>query len=264
MPVKILIPILGFGRAGGYRVLSKLADEWLKQDHTVDFLCPDSSDEPYFPTSAKIFWIDSDGNISTARREIAKPSGWNHIKSLYFGIRAIGKNYDVILANQSLTAWPVTLASSPPAKKIYYVQAYEPEYYLSRNSIKGYLLAMVSAATYHLPLHRVVNAPLYFRYRNLRATAFVPPGIDLELFKPNATNRSLVDAEKIVIGCIGRHEPEKGTVFVLRAFEEIARKDERFMLRIAYGTICRPTGDMRDATLLYQRTTKNCPNIIGV
>jgi hypothetical protein len=33
--MKILIPILGFGRTGGYRVLSQLATEWCKQGHAV-------------------------------------------------------------------------------------------------------------------------------------------------------------------------------------------------------------------------------------
>lgn len=235
--MKIIIPILGFARAGGYRVLSQLANEWIKQGHDVDFLCPDSSDEPYFPTSAGIVWIDDAGNLSRERGAIEKPSGWYHLKSLYRGLKVIGKEYGVIFANHSLTAWPVALASCGKAKKIYYVQAYEPEYYTSAKTIKGYLLATLSALSYHLPLERIVNAPLYFRYKNLRATQFVPPGLDLGVFKPAEIIRSIEDAKTIVIGCIGRHEPAKGTIFVLRAFEELYKRDARFLLRVAYGNL---------------------------
>lgn len=235
--MKIIIPVLGFGRAGGYRVLSNLANAWIRQGHDVDFLCPDSSDEPYFPTSAGIVWVDGAGNISKERGAIAKPGGWYHLKSLYRGLTVIGRHYDVIFANHSLTAWPVALASCDKAIKVYYVQAYEPEYYTSAKTIKGYLLATVSALSYHLPLKRIVNAPIYFRYRNLRASQFVPPGLDLANFKPLDINKNLEDAKTIVIGCIGRHEPEKGTIFVLRAFEEVYKIDPRFQLRVAYGNL---------------------------
>lgn len=235
--MKIIIPVLGFGRAGGYRVLSNLANAWIRQGHDVDFLCPDSSDEPYFPTSAGIVWVDGAGNISKERGAIAKPGGWYHLKSLYRGLTVIGRHYDVIFANQSLTAWPVALASCDKARKVYYVQAYEPEYYTSAKTMKGYVLATASALSYHLPLKRIVNAPIYFRYRNLRASQFVPPGIDLDIFKPVEISRNIEGTKTVVIGCIGRHEPEKGTIYVLRAFEELYKRDSRFLLRVAYGNL---------------------------
>jgi glycosyltransferase involved in cell wall biosynthesis len=235
--MKIIIPVLGFGRAGGYRVLSNLANAWIRQGHEVDFLCPDSSDEPYFPTSAGIVWVDGAGNLSKERGAIEKPGGWYHLKSLYRGLKVIGRYYDVIFANHSLTAWSVALASCGKAKKVYYVQAYEPEYYTSAKTVKGYVLATASALSYHLPLKRIVNAPIYFSYRNLRASQFVPPGIDLDIFKPVEINRNIEGTKTVVIGCIGRHEPEKGTIYVLRAFEELYKRDSRFLLRVAYGNL---------------------------
>jgi hypothetical protein len=56
--MNILITVLGFGRSGGYRVLSKLADELINLNHNVYFLSPDSSKDLYFPTKAKILWTD--------------------------------------------------------------------------------------------------------------------------------------------------------------------------------------------------------------
>jgi glycosyltransferase involved in cell wall biosynthesis len=235
--MKIIIPILGFGRAGGNRVLSQFANQWIQQGHKVDFLCPNSSAEPYFPTNAGILWVDGAGKISNKRDTTAKSSGWYHLKAQYRGLKVIGSKYDVILANHSLTAWPVALASCDIAKKIYYVQAYEPEYYTSAKTVKGFLLATVSALSYHLPLKRIVNAPLYLHYKNLRAKQFVPPGLDLDIFKPALINRKIEDAKSIVIGCIGRHEPEKGTIFVLQAFEALYKRDSRFVLRVAYGNL---------------------------
>ena len=235
--MNILIPILGFGRAGGYRVLSQLANEWRKQGHKVDFLCTDTSDEPYFPTSAGIVWVDGAGNILNKRGSSAQSSGWYHLKAQYRGLKVIGSHYDVIVANHSLTAWPVALVSCGKAKKFYYVQAYEPEYYANAKTIRGYLLAMLSALSYHFPLIRIVNAPLYYEYKNLRATQFVPPGLDLDIFKPVLQNRDIENANRIVVGCIGRSEPQKGTFLVLRAFEKLYKRDTRFVLRVAYGNL---------------------------
>lgn len=235
--MKILIPILGFGRAGGYRVLSKFANEWIEKGHTVNFLCPDSSDDPYFPTNAGIIWVDGSGSTSTTRSAVAKPNGRYHLKALYYGLGVIGRQYEIILANQSLTAWPVALASCGEALKFYYIQAYEPEYYLNNKSLKGFLLSIISAVSYHLPLRRVVNAPLYFKYKNLRASEFVPPGIDLNVFHPIADDFHCRDPAHITVGCIGRKEPEKGTIFVLRAFEAASGLDSRLFLRVAYGNL---------------------------
>ena len=235
--MRILVPILSFGRAGGYRVLSELANNWVSRNHDVDFLSPDSSDEPYFPTKAEIRWVNGEGVVSAQRQTKAKPSGRYHLQALSRGLKVVGHEYDVILANHSLTAWPVALAACGNAKKFYYVQAYEPEYYANRRTIKGYVLAFMTALSYHLPIKRIANSPIYFRYRNLRTSCFVPPGIDLSIFKPGKDAKDLERAESIVIGCIGRYEPEKGTIYVLRAFEKLHQRDRRFQLRVAYGNL---------------------------
>lgn len=235
--MRILIPLLGFGRSGGARVLSELANAWLRNDHEVVFLCPDSSVDPYFPTNATILWVGVDSAPSPERQTIAKTSWHYNLRSLFLGLKKIGPQYDVILANHSLTAWPVAFASCGGAKKVYYVQAYEPEFSLGKNTFKGVMAAIVSAASYHLPLERIVNSPIYFRYRNLRAKEFVPPGLDLSVFKPKDTEKDFGSAETIVIGCIGRIEPIKGTIYVLRAFEELHNNDKRFVLKVAYGNL---------------------------
>jgi len=235
--MKILIPILGFGRTGGYRVLSQLATEWCKQGHAVDFLCPDTSAHPYFPTDGRILWVNDNGNSCSGPNPNKPLSGTYNISALFFGLRKLNLNYHILLANQCLTAWPIVLAPCGAAKKFYYIQAYEPDYYSSARSIKGALLSVISALTYHFPLKRITNSPIYFRYKNLRASVAIPPGIDLSIFKPLALTRDLECANLVTIGCIGRSEPEKGIIYALHAFEALHKLDSRFRLRVAYGNL---------------------------
>jgi glycosyltransferase involved in cell wall biosynthesis len=231
---RILIPILGFARTGGYRVLSELGNAWVKRRHTVAFLSPSGNSEPYFPTSASVLWVDRAGTVSADRRAGEKPTATHNLLALFRGLKALGAGYDVVLANHSLTAWPVALAPCGAARKFYYVQAYEPEFYTSRGTAKAYVLAALSALSYWLPLRRIVNAELYFRYKNLRADTMVPPGIDLDVFKPGAGRST---AERVIIGCIGRSEREKGTEYVLKAFEQLHRENAKYRLRVAYGNL---------------------------
>ncbi|MDB5797081.1 MAG: hypothetical protein JWP36_983 [Paucimonas sp.] len=234
--MKILIPILGFGRAGGNRVLSQLANEWIRAGHEVRFLCPTSSGHPYFPTAAGILWCTPHGRVLPSMPAAQRYGGVRNLVALFRGLRQVGREYDVILANHSLTAWPVALANAPGARKTYYIQAYEPELYLMRREsrAKAFFTAALAAMSYHLPLQRIVNAPLYCRYRNLRAGDAVPPGLDLSLFHPGARARDLENADEIVLGCIGRVQVEKGTIYAVRAFEALYARDRRYRLRIAY------------------------------
>ena len=61
--MKILIPIIGFAPAGGYRVLSELANHWIKIGFKVDFLLNEYSSPPYFPTIAGIIWTTNSGRV---------------------------------------------------------------------------------------------------------------------------------------------------------------------------------------------------------
>lgn len=235
--MKILLPILGFGKAGGYRVLSELANSWHRAGHDVCFLVPDNSEKPYFPTEADILCVNGKGELSQIQNHRGTTGGRYNLKAIYRGIKRIGRNFDIILANHCLTSWPVALAGCGNAKKFYYVQAYEPEYYFDRRTISGHILGAFAALSYHLPLKRISNAPIYLRYRNLRTIDFIPPGLDLSIFKPLPVRKVLEAAGQVTIGCIGRREPEKGTVYVLRAFEKLYQENNGFRLLVAYGNL---------------------------
>jgi glycosyltransferase involved in cell wall biosynthesis len=228
--MRILIPILGFAPQGGYRVLSQLADAWIRKGHECAFLVPASSQDPYFPTVAKIIRSDRKGPTLFASRK--KASGMDNILCLFAGLRKIASDYDVIFANHSLTAWPVRWAKSR-ARKIYYVQAYEPSYYpIFRDPIK-HLLARFS---YMLNLRQITNSGQY-RGMGLKPVDTIPPGIDLSIFTLKEQQRDISAADKIIVGTIGRIEPYKGTATALAAYRLLREREPRLHMEVGFGNV---------------------------
>lgn len=229
--MRILIPVLGFAKAGGYRVLSELANQWIAMGHEVAFAAPATGNAPYFPTSAPIHWLGPTGEHADEPLG-AGETGLGNLRALFGGVRRLQSSYDIVLANHSLTAWPVALTGVPRKKRFYYIQAYEPEYYaLERRPI----LWLLSRFSYALPLTQLANAAIY-RHALVRPIDIIPFGIDLATFHPKPVVAREADAP-IVVGCIGRHEPQKGTPYVLEAFERLYARDPRHRLRVAYGNL---------------------------
>lgn len=249
--MRILIPIIGFGRAGGYRVLSELASHWVQQGAVVDFLVDQRSGPPYFPTRGGILRFDAQGRLVTADAGqdagfAASGNAWSIYRGMWRALRRLAPSYDVVLANQSLTTWPVTLAQAPRRGRFYYVQAYEPDYYAVEQGWKSKVLRCFSAASYRLPLVQVANAPIYLNYRGIRASQWVPPGMDMALFKRrtglpgHGPSGSSPSTPRWTIGVIGRTEPAKGTADALAAFERLAARRLDVRLSVAYGNL--PSG----------------------
>lgn len=235
------IPILGFGRAGGYRVISRLATEWKRMGHTVRIFSNQASIAPYFPTDAEIVWLaDSGKRVASNAPELLQHRGGivhvaKNLCSLFLGLCRYSRSSDILLANHSLTAWP-TLFSLTKAKKFYYVQAYEAEFYANSAQGRRPLLQLQAWLSYFLPLRRIVNAPVYLRYRNLRAKSWVPPGVDFSVFKPRSGQNHSRDAI-LTLACIGRKEPDKGTRYVLEAFSMLKADKQPVRLLVAYGNL---------------------------
>lgn len=234
----IAIPILGHGRSGGNRVLSRLATEWGYAEHRVTFLAHAAGERPYFPTAAETVWIDDAGRAAPHAPDPAALAGARgvvrNVAALARGLSRQLAEADVVLANHALTAWSVAAARTR-GRRFHYVQAYEPELY-DRPGAAQRALALVAAGAYRLPFTRIVNAPMYQTYRNLRARHVVPPGLDFAQFHPEhdcaTTSRSA-----LVIGCIGRVEPWKGTRFAVEAFRTLRRSGMNAVLRVAYGNV---------------------------
>lgn len=231
--MKILVPIVGFGSSGGYRVLSRLTTEWSRAGHDVTIVTPMGTAPPYHPTEARVCWSPMLGPVAGVNA--VEPQRWQgarNIVSVWNATRRLA-GYDVVLANQCLTALPVLLAGAPQAARFYYIQADEAEYYRDEHAPVKAALARLS---YALPFRQIVNAPMYCGHAAMRATEYVPPGVDLQTFHSREP-RNFGDGQTVVLGCIGRHEPAKGTRYVLDAFVALAAVDPRFRLRVAYGNL---------------------------
>lgn len=248
--MRIIIPLVGiFGKSGGWRVLSKLANEWIDHGHDVQFLAYEQTGDPYFPTRADIMYYDLKGNIKTENNTKAISPILGPFKLRKALMIAINKlNADILLATHSFTAYPVK-KSIIDAKKFYYVQAYEPDYYY-KNNLKTKIFKWMSIQSYKLNLNTIVNSPMYLNYREINTEMFVFPGLDTKNFSPVKKNKS----ETIVLGTIGRPEEYKGTKYIIDAFKILReRLEEKIELHIAFGDsllqnekgikILRPDGD---------------------
>ncbi|MCE3076898.1 glycosyltransferase family 4 protein [Chryseobacterium gwangjuense] len=235
--MKILIPVFGFGKQGGYRVLSNLANTWIELGHEVTFLSITDSDYPNYPTTAKILWVDRKGNfLDGPRSEIkSKYKFFHDIISLYKGLKSLkNEEFDVILANQSHTTFPIHFAKLK-SLKAYYIQADEVGTQLALGGYKNYVLSFLSRISYSLDFLRIVNAPLYLNYKYIKAKDYVYPAMDFDIFHPDDFERKDLSKKKLVIGCIGRIAAWKGTDDVIEAFKLLKADNFDLELKIAFG-----------------------------
>jgi len=226
--MKILIPTTGFLKAGGMRVLSELASNFIELGHQAEFLAPAGGSDPYFPTRAKVIRYPVLFQKIPLLRYVGK------VISMSLWIRRRRAEYDVVLANASATAYPVAIGTGGHGNGYYYIQAYEPDFAKERKWPLSTVESVISTATYRLNLKRIVNSALYLNYREIKACHVVEPGIDLGVFNPNG--RAAPNREQLTIGCIGRKEKWKGTHLVIEAVRAV--REERNLnikLRIAFN-----------------------------
>lgn len=229
--MKILIPTLGFARQGGYRVLSELASGWIKMGHECTFLIPATSEDPYFPTNAKIIRCNRSGVVDA--RDEKSANGFDNISSLFGGLKEIGSKYDIILANHSLTAWPVRWANCGSASKFYYIQAYEPGYY---PWLSHPIKRILSKLSYALNLNRISNSSTYAD-DGVCCVSVIPPGIDLSIFTKKPAEHDGFKGIPVVIGTIGRTEPYKGTATAIAAYRKVRSTYPNITMKIAFGNV---------------------------
>lgn len=197
--MKVIFPIYCFGRAGGERVISKLANELIKNGNEVCFVVPQGRNVPYYPTDAKI--VTSKTVTGFGRK------GNAILNYLHLVIKSRSQKADIAIATFNLTAYIVAFLSFS-TKKYYYIQAYEPVFF------ESHFRKFLAYLTYLLPLKKIVNHDGLLPEKLNRYVAVVPAGIDDTIF--NARNTSRHNG-KINIGLVGRQEERKGTKELISA-----------------------------------------------
>ena len=204
------------------------------------------------PTS---FTSTKKGNVAKQNNFQKEQSLFRNIIRLYMFLKKIKRGqYDLVLANQSMTPFPV-LFSMVSAKCVYYIQAYEPALYRQFDGKKYLLLSVLSKLSYSLPFTKIVNSPLLLNYKGIKTNNMALPGIDLDNFSPNKNYLDKPEEIK-VIGTIGRTEKYKGTSYVIQAFNKIRMSNPTAELHIAFGDenlhnprngifVSRPDGDVQ-------------------
>jgi glycosyltransferase involved in cell wall biosynthesis len=214
--MKILIPVLSLGKSGGIKVLTNLANYWTAMGIQVTILVTDQLNTPYYPVKCHLKYINGKGEVLD-KNFGKKTSSFSKLYAMYIYLKKNSHNYDVVLANYNLTAYPVAFGSS--TENFYYIQAYEPEFYNEmKNYIKKYISVFLAWFSYFLPLTKIVNSNMYVRHRNIFTNYVVYPGIDLNVYYPKL--RGYKDNnEKFIVGCIGREELWKGSNDVAEAIK---------------------------------------------
>jgi glycosyltransferase involved in cell wall biosynthesis len=206
---------MGFGRAGGYRVLSNFSNYFINSGHTVKFITPSYSASPYYPTNAEIIKANvTFGSIPVIRVFFAFIALFRVMKHI---------NGDVIIANHYITAY---LAFFAPKffKKFYYVQAYEAKL------VTNFFLKFLAHCSYLLPILKIVNSEEILPRKIKRVVGVVPAGIDLDLFRAREYVRDRRPNNlSIQIGCIGRIEKYKGTSEIISAFQKVLSQSDVFL-----------------------------------
>lgn len=232
--LRIFIPVLGFGKAGGYRVLSNFASEWKSLGHDVVFLCPRDYHNLYYPTTANVKYLPTIYSTLPGFLRAKVLRDLFGLVSLLLALLGRAGRDDVIVANRDLTAFPTRLAALlKRSRGLYYVQAYEPEFYEFENPLLRATARAVSASTYSLNMLRIVNSPIYRNFKRLQSKHVAPPGIDLTTFHPKVTDGPANDG-CLTLGCIGRVEFWKGTKDVVEAVQSLRDQGLDLRLRMAF------------------------------
>ena len=215
--MNITIPVMGFGRAGGFRVLSKLADYLIERGVGVSFLAPFDRATPYYPTNAYI-------------EKVYYPfSKVRYAKVIFSFIAmsfALARNKsDFIFFSEHLLSYACFFNFRKRTKKVYYIQAYEV------NLVHGKFFKIIAYLSYYFGHKKIVNSygllPEKFRYQGI-----VPAGVDIELFKKKENH--LWGKTIPSVGIIGRVEPWKGTKEVVKVLERmVAEQVLNFKVNIA-------------------------------
>ena len=181
--------------------------------------------------------------VAEPERSLPFPSHCNFIFAPHRYPNAVGRvawltrtpiDADIAIATSHPTSYALTWNRSQINRRMYYVQAYEPEFY--SDSLPHFLtrwpMMLAAGASYLLPLEKIANCDGSRRGLTWKArttTPELPPGIDLSLYRPRTKSNS-----QLTIGHISRREHWKGSDHFFRAIVKLRERGHQFNVRVAY------------------------------
>ena len=229
--LRILIPILGFGPMGGFRVLAQLANSWVDAGHEVAFLVPETSLPPYHIPNAAILYVDSAGVECVYQKSAEirrKATGFDNARSIRNALYRIEKDFDVIFSDNSIAIFAAMLAGVCKNKVYYYNQSDEV---ITQNFFRVPFKHIIARTALIWSRNIISNSPNYPK----KGVEIIYPGVDCEIFHNNRNNPLI--SKNIVLGTVGRKEPYKGTKYVLDAAKILHESGLNFKLRVALGNL---------------------------
>jgi glycosyltransferase involved in cell wall biosynthesis len=227
--MKIAFLLYGIPQNGGVKVLFRVGSLLQARGHQVTYYVAETPRELPFPSSCEFVFACHEYRNAVGR------VAW---------LARTPIDADVAIATFHPTAMALSLNGTFRGRGLYYVQAYEPDFYSDSalHILRRWPMMLAAAASYLLPLEIIVNCEGSKRGLTTgtrRRVARIPPGIDLGLYCPR-----LRTSHKIIVGHISRREAWKGSRHFFRAMAVLRDCGYQFHVRVAYD-LCVETGGLQ-------------------
>lgn len=217
--MKVAFLLYGIPQNGGTKVLFRVGNYLQNIGHRVTYYVPGPKRELPFPSEGNFVFADAYHPNAIGRMR------W---------LSQVTIDADAAIATFHTTAFALHWNRSNVARKLYYVQAYEPEFYSDSMShfLRRWPMMLMAGASYLLPLEKVVNCQgsrkgLIWRERSLARE--LPPGIDLDVYCPAKKKNGV-----LTIGHISRREWWKGSDHFFQAMATLRSQGLQLRVRVAY------------------------------
>lgn len=217
--MRVAFLLYGMPQNGGTKVLFRVGNLLHRCGHEVCFYIAEPESPLPYPSQCRLVFATQKYRTAIGRIP------W---------LATVPIDADVAIATSHHTAYSLTWNRSLIARRLYYVQAYEPDFY---SDSVGHLftrwpMMLAAGGSYLLPLEKVVNCDGSRRglsWRDRMRAPECPPGIDLSLYRPRSKSGG-----DVVIGHISRREPWKGSNCFFRAMVRLRELGHRFRVVVAY------------------------------
>ena len=217
--MKIAFLCYGLQQNGGNKVLFRVGNLLRRRGYEVCYYVAETERELPFPSSCRFVFAQHHYPNAIGRVQ------W---------LATVPIDADVAIATSHPTSFGLVWNRSLLTRRLYYVQAYEPDFYSdsARHLLTRWPMMLAAAASYLLPVEKIVNCEGSRRglgWRDRKLAPELPPGIDISLYRPVPKPKG-----EIVIGHISRSEPWKGSDHFFRAMVRLRELGHHFRVRVAY------------------------------